>query len=992
MRGGLYPPYRRATGWNAARNQYDWYLSTRFNQYKGGLKRDIQRVTNKGAESPAVNCYMPCMEPEPPGCVNGPIPFTTDYALPYAGDKQDFGRCANVGYSVAAAARQWHGNFGFLDACYTCPTDGTQGNPPTEKDLAIAWDSHFQAVLWYNFNVSPVGGYIPNSDDALPPPEGQDSSASFLYEEFTAEAVGGNSVSGENGVIQYGVVNNVLDSINSGTIDNFTFDTFTYAKNGILVDGSGNPILDGSGNTQGQGLQNCYIGFPKCGEGVIPDPIDSPNYEDVILWQVEVYGGMVIDYGIGLPSFDAEYYYNNYDGADRYVALVCMVLKFQRENETYTWNVEHYVLDVCSAYNTDAGGVVYCWGITYGTFSHGTVTLSSPNKTAGTAPAEGEYDVLYDMEGGNGLLDQWKLTDPVMMPLTTNPFGGTMVKVTRNEVGENVSPVNYVPLWLAGVPLVGGLPQVYVDPNLAILTANGLTAGQIIGLPNNLVGTTPIGDRGTPNQIPAACALNVPEDYYDPNWEFWFVHGPCDDGSSVGLPFWQLKGWGDWRSNHPELPPLATQWTNAREAQFVNACRSQFYKVKDNRTLLNEEEWNTSGSKIWSVKFAESSILFPSHNHARPFGHDRWLPDTGSDYCIDSFDGTNLSTYAATTWNVGDVIMVLGSSDGIYIIESKPDASDFTVTPLASVPTWVSENLDKYFYPNRQKNGIAFKLRLRDVPPMAGRLQVESITDNHDGTVTVVMKQGMDEANSTDYAFAGGIWNLDFCDGQMQLLRSNVAPASSSDPTTFTATVDYNTVKIAQWICLYGAHPSDPAQSGVAHWYWDDDTIKGDYYTGYWFKDNGNTIGALTNFKKPYSPFAPFMLVMSPNQSDKPDFGAFYDFVSGFVADDFCDGGSERQFACVQAMADPFWSKPMCCNNSEENPCPKDYPDVIPDLVEARFCLPGVCDGGAGSDLTESPPTVGNFSFGNYVQTDAGIFTPSQPASVYAPDGAFGGA
>ena len=940
----------------------------------------------------------------------------------------DFGKCNIVGWQAVAAARQWHGTFGFLDACYPCPTDGTQGDPPAEKYLAIAWDSHFQAALWYNFNVSPVGGYIPNSDDALPPPEGQDSSTSFLYQEITAEAVGGNSVSGENGVIQYGVVNNVLDSTNSGTIDNFTFDTFTYAKNGILVDGSGNPVLD-SGNTisadsffgaayfLGEDYPYSFIGFPKCGEGVIPDPIDSPNYEDVILWQVEVSGGMVIDSGIGLPSFDAEYYYNNYDGADQYVALVCMVLKFQRENETYTWNVEHYVLDYCSAYNTDAGGVVYCWGITYGTFSHGTVTLSSPNKTAGTAPAEGDYDVMYDAE--NGLLSKWNLTDPVMMPLTAQPFDGTVVKVTRNEVGENVSPVVYEPLWIAGVPLVGGLPQVYVDPNLAILTANGLTAGQILGAP---LATKPDDTTGLPpaNQ----CGGDYPLDYFYSDFTTW-VYGDCGTGSYS----WDVLGYGDWRSNHPELPPRATQWTDAREGNRLTTGRNQKYHFQQDASdpsLTN---------KIWSTKWIETAVRLPSVNHARPFAVDRYTLSPTLFACVESFDGSVLTTRIyQPALTVGDTVAVVGTAnDGIYTftgMDGTTPIPNYMLTFISALPAGFPP------MPVGDSDGIMAKIRWSNVPPMAGRLRIISITDNGDGTVTVT-HEPMGILNAADSL--NPVYNVDLADKTMTPLAANLLPnpeiidsngnrpgTTASTPgqkplgapvdyiptplttSEFICTAAYATVKDSVWLTLYGAlnadtSPMPPAE--VAKWYWNDDRGKGQCWIGQWSLRNGVYVDALAQeYNKAFQYCSPTAIVLSPNAADTPTglnyAGARYDFSGGFVADEFC--GSERWLDVCQMTQDPYWVAPICCPPTGYHNC---HPLNATPYVESRLILPHASgattppDNGADMGQDKVPPHgVANFidyTVDLTAATGLGGNPPSskngfqQPASVLAPTGIY---
>ena len=570
---------------------------------------------------------------------------------------------------------------------------------------------------------------------------------------------------------------------------------------------------------------------------------------------------------------------------------------------------------------------------------HWTWAVASP----GTGTAHMDYILTLTLFNTNtaanaindaetNLLSTWNLNDRLLYPLISTGWNGITVKVSRNEAAQT-SPMFYPP--------VG-----YVDPNAAFFD------GSILGAPNLAAGY-------------------APEDYFD------FRHADYQDcGSCPDCNHWYFRGYGQWRSAAgATLPLCATQWTNPFEAYFGALA------IGRNRLL------NAGG--IWVSKWAESGIRFPSYNHARPFGNDRTLIDETTVACINSFDGTTASLGNAVTIPDGSTVLFYGTSnDGIYTVNTGGGGIgvySLTVTFVKALPGtfsyWDDGSGGAY-------NGIVAKLRFPTCPPMGGRLAVASVTDNHDGTCTLV----------TDAAQVPLDANVDLCDGLMNSLASNLAPTASST-TTFKVTATYATIAGAKWVCLFGALPGESA-AGVAKWYWGDMAGKGNFVLMEWISDkrtageagrlgtttatytdcNGtvwdvpyNTGGQLynpdgsPNYGYSFASFtdeckgfvacAPWMIVCSPNASDTPPSGTGVRFDFGSLAPLDTQYGTQQSMVPSQAMADPLWQTPHAslCNPDATKPT------CIP-LVEARAILPGAGgatvppDNGAGWAQNETPP------------------------------------
>ena len=498
--------------------------------------------------------------------------------------------CGRNGWQAAASQRQYHGTLGFTDLCgFSCPV-GAANTPPAQKYLNIAWNTCVGQQLWYfqNWTALPV-----SFSGVTPVVNVPDKTAVYYSTVEAATADGTNGVNPDSGVIDY-EVHVSTQKLNYGA--NPYKGPYTTpptdngcTKDGILVDPTGTPILDGSGNTLSAtppaGIMP-YVGFPNCTNGPVPDA----SY-DVDSWQV-LNGVTVIASGSGQPSFDATNYFHYpptgpYDAyqsgslpltsgsanCSNSISLVYTKISVTRTNDTYQWTKLVYTLENPGVYGTDESDATSTvWFSQSPVYSAGTVKLSGANTGA---------SVLADAEAN---FAPWVLTNPNLMPLTTNAFDGIMAKVTRNEVPGDVSPVTYHPYWVAGSPT----PVVYVDPNATFYD------GTVKGLPNAAGGDWPL-------------------DYFDPKAITW-VYESCDGGTTHQ---WDAVDFGEWRSAHPNLPAKATQWTDAIEAATLVIGRQRI-----SGTVFYQEVNPRDG--IFVTKYVESAVsnLTP-FDDARPYGLDR---------------------------------------------------------------------------------------------------------------------------------------------------------------------------------------------------------------------------------------------------------------------------------------------------------------------------------------------------------------------------------
>ena len=826
----------------------------------------------------------------------------------------DFGLCYGGGWQAVTAHRMYHGASSFLlyNACNPCPTG--QNTPAPSKYLTYNIVSTYQnyGSNGQNFTEPPINYFPPNDAN------------NTTYADF---ATGSNTVAPLTGIITYDIAVFQSDAVAG------------YAQNGLVSDSSGTPTTSGTppvySTSELTFWGDFYMGFPACDTGIIPDGTDEEY------WSTEMSDGSAGPSGLGPPSFVSSDY-----GPAGIATLYYIKRSATLTDTTYDWK---YISFTCTVlYDLDTGlywnPIANVWDSTptwdqqsllyYG----GSISLTDANTGV---------SVVADAE--QNLLETWKLTDAKLMPLYNGGFTKTLVKVTRKEVDGDVSPFIYNPLW--EVTDGGASYRVHVDRDGNDVPLSDIYTGAIVGAPNP--------DGG-----------DYPLDFYDNTWTNW-VYEKCD-GSDTSS--WNAHSFGDWRSAHPNLPPRATQWTDAQEVTLFSTGRQRLSGV-------TPPNFDYPPPGVWVTKWIETSIRLPSFNHARPFGNDRWLPDGSAMACVLTFDGTSLATSSSSpSFTAGDTLAVIGTDyPGLYTYNSG--VGPYELTYLAALPAEL--NPDSFVFPGYEGSGIVAKIKYQSVPPMAGRLAVSSITDNHDGTVTV-SHASMPIINQAETG--NGVFNLDLCDKQMTGLATNLTP-SSLTADSFIATADFATVKNAAWLCLYGALPSDAGVTGVAHWYWDDDKGKGNYWLGEWFQDNGTPSDIIAVEKnKGFCQSKPWAAVLSPNSSDAvPNeyyAGERFDFTRSYAIDETC--GQTQVLDVQQAMQDPMWVKPLTC--------PYTALSVCTPLVEARLILPGAHaapDNGTGISQTESPPGFVDYT----VDLTAAKSNPpnpnSQPTCAYAPTGVF---
>ena len=474
-------------------------------------------------------------------------------------------------------------------------------------------------------------------------------------------------------------------------------------------------------------------------------------------------------------------------------------------------------------------------------------------------------DLISDAE--NNLLVTWNLADNLQYPPINADWNGITVLVMRNEVPQTVSLFEVMPSISPTTDGMGGWTQDInpTDANAAIYD------GRIIGAPNT------------------DCPANAyPEDYFD----FYSVNWVEDDTCGNSCPNnYSNRSYGNWLSQANlgnTLPARATHWTNPRDCLFNNLSIGRLRSAGGNPL--------EAGDGYYFSKWAETTLRFPSYNHARPFGPDRYLIDETQVGCIQSggISGsgpfTVLLSNTVTIPSGAHVILYGTGQDGVYSTTGGAATSSLSVTYLSALPAG-------YSYFDSGAGGIVGLLRYPNCPPMAGRLAVASVTDNHDGTVTVTT-----DPTPAPYDPA---WPIDLTNGSMTALATNSAPhnapawaaataytvgqlvtdvngyiqrcttngtsggsspawvetsgGTTADNTviwtcaglntkTFIITATFATVAGAKWLVLYGALAGETV-SGVAHWYWDDMAPKGNFVLGSWTEDfrTGREIGRLGN-------------------------------------------------------------------------------------------------------------------------------------------------
>ena len=482
-------------------------------------------------------------------------------------------------------------------------------------------------------------------------------------------------------------------------------------------------------------------------------------------------------------------------------------------------------------------------------------TLSIANTVADvTADAEANYQ-------------SWNLMDRSLMPLQTRPWDGIIPKVSRNELPteRQFSDVDIVPLtvpnystnpattmdwydntcqywkhssgspWYGALCLAGSEPTEFASDMGTLVT---VVDGSILGQPLPLIN----GD-------------GVPMDYFDSNFLDYENCPPRNWTDSV-----YLRAYGQWNKNY-----RATQMTNRWEATQLAFCRQRLYGP----------QFAPLGG-ITVMKCVQTVVRFPAFNHARPFGMDQRLVDENKVGCFTADSGTSSFTGAAGTFARTPTGFAAGQTwamfetgvDGLYQIDTFTNP-DFTCHSVGSLPSGFDYWDDGADLAGDRK-GICFQFRMPSCPPFGGRLAVISVTDNHDGTCTIVTEPT--PVKMDDPVPSGQTFTLVFCDTSMMALASNLTPTTSS-LTTFKVTETYATIAAAKWVVLYGTLPGESAVNWstpdedlthashpILKWYWCYDGWQGTHggvgtmVKGEWSFDlrtNGESLRMTVNSREP---------------------------------------------------------------------------------------------------------------------------------------------
>jgi hypothetical protein len=340
--------------------------------------------------------------------------------------------------------------------------------------------------------------------------------------------------------------------------------------------------------------------------------------------------------------------------------------------------------------------------------------------------------------------------------------------------------------------------------------------------------------------------------------------------------------------------------------------------------------------------------------------------------------------------------------------------------------------------------GVVLVPRFESCAPFGGRLLISSVTgvDNHDGTFAVTVAHAATPVKIDDPVPSAQTFPVDFCGlGVAPILTNKTVVCTDTSHFTITLSAsDFGSIQTAaKWIVLYGALPTDPGVTGVAHWYWSDTAGKGNMVLGEWTYDlrtnaeyarmvsGDNPVYDCTGLDctctNPASPLptqnfgfdpshttiqdvckgfvscAPWLIVLSPNTGDTPPAGTGvrYDFSYLLPLDDRY--GSHQAMDAFQGTNDPLCQSPHLACGTDQTP-----PNCTPP-VECRAILPYATaqtvppDNGAGVGQNEGPPTGGSFvdyTMKNPADYNTGNLadppeTNSQPDSVEVPSGIFPG-
>lgn len=721
----------------------------------------------------------------------------------------DFSSCGYVGWAAVVSRRDWQGvnplnnPDGVLTVFYTCGAC-QDWNTTVSPASAFGFEPCRSSSAGFTPNQTKYshieinGHYTSTNDaDASKNYDVTDSRA-FDIDKFSGEKVmsGTDLPSSLPADYDGNTPSSLLGrGIKASLFDGYAFVAFSnvYSDRGLF-----------SGACTGNGTSTLT--------GVITPLIPDADYES---WSADFIGGSfsrAVQQWLSQPN---NYYINT--------------------AETLTIGATNYEYTKTVTKRNSVGGVIYTMTNVFSV----TVALSNPNTYS---------DVMTDAENN---YVSWQLMDRELMPLTTAAWDGIVPKVSRNEVSAGwltaapplqvddythpLSDGTHDPFTTGWVPTWGQRawfdPRCYLwklpDGSLtslapgiadAVPTALVLVVdGSVLGLPLNLVNED-----------------GIPADYFDPNY-LDYENCPPAMGADPGGDWTStnyLHGYGCWRSAASRnLPPRATQWTNKWEAA----------KLIFSRHRLSGPPFPGLGG-IWTMKNIQTVIKFPAFNHARPFGKDRYAVDETNVACFSAvsagspeFNATGGGNYSGTLQSAPlgfatgqEWATFAAGANGVYQIDSV-SGRDFTCHYLRDLPDGF-DYWDDGSSLTGDTQGILFQLTLPSCPPFGGRLAINSVADNGDGTCTIVTETTPVKMDGV--VQSGQVFTVNLCDATMNALASNLTPTTSS-LTTFKVTASFATIQNAKWVVLYGALPGDPkvkwatpdetlaaASHPIPMWYW----------------------------------------------------------------------------------------------------------------------------------------------------------------------------
>ena len=801
----------------------------------------------------------------------------------------NFSKCYKRGHKDVAAALEWNGSYGFLDAdgnncldtvCSTLTTD-FDGRNPGDTGYVNTYDRRYYRA----YQATPAGTkYLKNTFSLK------------LSRETKSRHT--TTSAGPNGGTLTGDITETITLSGSCSVDPlsgeeiFTLGTWSFTTTDNLT-GITTPISPsdstyypdvvavwGDANT----MPNCFVDIASIAGGGPQSPLGAR-----IPQEIDGYTSAGYSYTDTTPDGIGTFWsgFNNSNAID-----------VSRSNTSYSatstqtkWDgdIENPGPD---DWNTTE--VIYTYDVTFDL---------SDTSTPNAGISGGNYDLVYDRD--QNLLPLWPLNDDALYPWRTDSFIQIMPLVTRNQnnaslaffpaIGRTMNDINSLTTDQNGNNPPGpgpndcdGLPPSdpgYTGPCPYVTTYTQIpwkdpNVWQWDGPPGSatLVKMVDGGILGAPAETGA-------QNCFMPDFQDW--RGCCYDqlipGTETDVLYFILYiyGEGRWVNSFDgtaqrqgfnqfipglQLPTTATRWTNLRESAILNTCAFTSYgdpALMPQPTLADPADVgcafrDTAGdvtqppggdSRLWGVKRAWCLELFESINYARPGGEDKFVisEDDTLTFCYVS---DTLVTVAGVTTGTITVNAKDGTSPGSLpftagqIVGGKCVNGFYTVASTAvnvitvsgkafDLPSdWVASQL-------RDPDTIFGKLIYNTAPSVLGRASITAVADvsanpPFAGGWTPTYKFGTTQTNfGLDATVATlaqeqvDIWNSSMNgDGSTGLLASNVT-ATRTDTDTFKVAASYPTA------CFLTIH-------GATNYKYDDNTPKDDFVFLEWFHDFRN--------------------------------------------------------------------------------------------------------------------------------------------------------